>query len=280
MDLENAQKLLYFYELQYQKINQLAYKSILRNFVREVPLYQADLENAYGDYEQKFNYIHGLVLERKIGIQNLYTWMEQYQYNIQRTILEGIHDICSASNEKTEQIWIERLLQSPCIHNVHHQNHTYNLETTVGTITFQKAPLYLKQMGYENLSVLAQSRVLQEDCHHSTEKICKEIPDSEAYTTLCTASFKGQFYHSFTVYQNHCIDLNYNCVLDKEQYMRLEKMTIVKKTNHQFLQKEIRPFQNQTYPPLLLLALDTQFNAISHSAQEENLALKEDVYKK
>lgn len=110
-------------------------------------------------------------------------------------------------------------------------------------------------MNEVKLSKLAEDGILSEYCHDSTFKVCKTLKDSFAHTMLCKQSFIGQYYHSVTMHNNKCIDLNYNCVMPFELYIDLAKAQTIQKISHNNILEYTQPFQSSK---LLFATLDRQ----------------------
>lgn len=140
------------------------------------------------------------------------------------------------------------------------ENDFYKIDLGKEKFLFQKAPLYFHELEYSSLKKLAQSQKLSDCCHDSTYEICKSLENSQAFTVLCPQAFFGQYYHSFSVYQNQCIDLNYNCVLEKEMYFSLLKPEVIEIIDHIDLDEKLNNFEISS-GKLLYSALDNQIRS-------------------
>lgn len=212
-----------YYEDQYYFKNEFYFQKILKELADYNNEWHEYIESLYGDFEEKFNTVHLQVLENNSDIDFFYSLISKYHYQFIHTLLWFIRDICNTTYSNTETYLIERACRSPYIYSIQSKNETYIVDCILGTIFFQKATRYFSSLNQEILQKLAESRNLADYCHDSTLLVSSFLIHSYAYTSLCTQAFIGQFYHSFTFFNQMCIDLNFNCVIPFEQYVKLLK---------------------------------------------------------
>lgn len=255
--IEQYQKIKYYFEDQFDHLNEYYYKKIIEDFIKENPNYASYIHSIYGNNEEIFNSLHIKCLDEKEHIDTLYQFIKKYKYQFFHTILRCIYDICNTSYEATEQFLINRYEFSPYIDSISKVNDTYTIKSILGTINFKKADKYLSDIEMNDLSKIAKDGELSEYCHDSTLLVTKSLPGSCACTMLCNQAFTGKYFHSTTLYQGQCIDLNYNCVMPFYQYQRLVKGIIIQKIYHNGIHTCIKNCKTNG-SELLYLALEKQ----------------------
>lgn len=251
-------KIKYLYEGKYNKSNLELFKAILTDYQKYTNDLQ--LDNSFIGYEELFNTLHFEILNHNQNIELFYHLLEKYHYRFSHSILLFISSICNATYSNTENYFIECYKRSPFITDIKKEKDFYKIDLGKEKFLFQKAPLYFHELEYSSLEKLAQSQKLSDCCHDSTYEICKNLENSQAFTVLCPQAFLGQYYHSFSVYQNQCIDLNYNCVLEKEMYFSLLKPEVIEIIDHINLDKELKNYEYSS-GKLLFSALDNQIRS-------------------
>lgn len=246
----------YFYEERFASINKNIYIRIIQELCNYNPNWIAIANSFYGEPEELFNTLHLYSLREKQDISFLYKLLETYHYNFFHTVLLCISDICNVTYEKTEEFLIQQYLQSPFLYDIQKIENYYTIDSILGKISFWKAPSYFESLDKFELAKMASKKELSDYCHAATYEVCKALPESFACTALCKQAFVGEYYHSFTFYQNHCIDLNYNCVIPMNIYLTLIHAEIIQKIAHEELEKKLQEYR--TYDKLLYSAIDAQ----------------------
>ncbi len=258
MKKSNLYKAIKFhFEDQYEQINTQIYGKINHDLIQNSPEWRGIWENLYGSEEEKFNSIHPIILKEEYDIFLFYQIIEKYKYHFFHSILWFIKDICGAEYEKTQEYLIAQFCNSPYIDTIEKQGNHFEIHSILGDITFQTADSYLHNIKHDDLVNFIKKENPSGFCHYSTAKVCSSIENSFAYTTLCPHAFKGQFYHSFTVHDGVCIDLNYQCVIPLEEYKQLTQFELLQKTSHHLLPDVIESF-SEYEDPLLYHALNEQ----------------------
>lgn len=258
---EDYHKIAYYFEEQFDDLNHYYYQCIIHQLTLHNKEVATLSQNLYGDSEQKFNSIFMQILESDQDVIFLYQQMNHFQYNHAITIFWCINDICNVSYEGSEQYLIELYEKSPIIYRIQKQGDSFLIDCIFGQIKFQKAHKYFEQVGQSFLSDVAQSKRFADYCHNGTFFTVSCLKDSFACTLLCPQAFVGQFYHSITLYHGCYIDLNYNCVIPKQDYIKLTKANIIQTIAHNNLEEKTRPFKDLE-SRLYYSALDTQAHDI------------------
>lgn len=251
--IEKYNQVIYEYETKYEKENLLLHKKCLQELILYNKEYKEKINNLYGDEEERFNTLHLEILKEKKDIIILYKILKKYNYNPAIAILWAITDICDTSYIKTEEYLINLYEASPYIEKIEKKENLFTLHSIIGTFTFQKIKEYLNSLNNERLITFYKKECNPGYCHFNTEKIVEAIKESIAITGLSAAAFKGYYYHSFSMYNEKCIDPNYSCVMDYKQYMELLKMIILNQITHNELRKENKdkiPFDFLLYKTL------------------------------
>lgn len=251
-------KIKYLYETKYNKANLECFKAILlelQNHSQDVTINHSII-----GYEELFNTLHFEILNQNQNISFFYHLLEKYQYDFSHSILLFISSICNACYINTENYFIHCYKRSPFIKDLKKENDYYRIDFNNKTIVFKKAPFYFQTLQQFSLAQLAQSQILSDCCHDSTYEICKNLEKSQACTALCHQAFHGTYYHSFVLYQNQCIDLNYNCVIPKEMYFSLLHPEIIEIIDSIDLNDKLKDIEFSS-GKLLYSAIDTQIKS-------------------
>ncbi len=234
-------KIKYYYEDRFDFANLRSYQKILNAYCKH---YAASLDSFYGDSEEIFNTLHVLLLRegnpQKIAL--FYQLLEKYKYYFSPSLLLCFSDFCNATYAKTEEFLIEQYLNSPYILDIQKENSIYTIKSIFGDFEVQSSISYFAQRGYLKLAKLAKTKEYSDCCHDSAFLVSQWMQDSSCCTALCRQPFVGQYYHSFCIHDGYSIDLNYNCVLPKEQYFSLLQVQVLQEIPHEELENKLKKF--------------------------------------
>lgn len=222
------------------------YQRILKQFCKNYPFWRKILHSFYGDAEEHFNTLHSVLLKEgnKNEISFFYQLLKIENYQFFHTLLLCISSLCNATYKKTENYFMEQYLHSPFIEKISKQENIYTIKSILRTIKIQKAPLFFEQLHLPILSRVAKEKKFSDYCHDSACFVCQSLKESNTCTCLCPQAFFGQYYHSFTIYKDYAIDLNYNCVVPKKQYFSLLQAEPLQILSHEEIEILLKPLSS------------------------------------